>query len=239
LSINRVFKTLFNSINNAKRDRENIFYAVLVEFGIKIIGIISLSHYLNIKYVLSVFIIAEIVSVFVMYVKNKNLIEFKISKKTKLYILRVFYFALPLIIWAIFGWFRDMSNRWYLDYFITKNEVGLFAMINSIAIIAPTALQGLIGGYFIPIIYEKENIQKGYAKSFLKKLIPLLFIVFLFSFIITYLFKNEIILIIADKKYLEISWMLPWMFLVFSFYSIAMISTYELFSHKKTKLLLF
>jgi len=238
LSISSVFKAFFNSINNAKRDRKNIFYAVCAEFSIKIIGIVILLHYLNIKYVLLVFIIAQFLSIVIMYAKNKQYIEFRFTKKSKIYILRVFYFAMPLIVWAIFGWFRDMSNRWYLDYFLTKNEVALFAMINSIAIITPTALQGLIGGFFIPILYEKENQEKGYTKKFLLKLLPVLLVLFLVSFVIVYFFKEQIILIIADKKYLEISWMLPWMFLIYSFYVIAMISTYEIFAHKQTKKLL-
>lgn len=238
LSISSVFKAFFNSINNAKRDRKNIFYAVCAEFSIKIIGVVILLHYLNIKYVLLVFIIAQFLSIVIMYAKNKQYIEFRFTKKSKIYILRVFYFAMPLIVWAIFGWFRDMSNRWYLDYFLTKNEVALFAMINSIAIITPTALQGLIGGFFIPILYEKENQEKGYTKKFLLKLLPVLLVLFLVSFVIVYFFKEQIILIIADKKYLEISWMLPWMFLIYSFYVIAMISTYEIFAHKQTKKLL-
>ena len=238
LSISDVFKAFFYSINNAKRDRKNIFYAVCAEFSIKIIGVVILLHYLNIKYVLLVFIIAQFLSIVIMYAKNKQYIEFRFTKKSKIYILRVFYFAMPLIVWAIFGWFRDMSNRWYLDYFLTKNEVALFAMINSIAIITPTALQGLIGGFFIPILYEKENQEKGYTKKFLLKLLPVLLVLFLVSFVIVYFFKEQIILIIADKKYLEISWMLPWMFLIYSFYVIAMISTYEIFAHKQTKKLL-
>jgi len=131
-----------------------------------------------------------------------------------------------------------MSNRWYLDYFLDKEQVALFAMLSSISMIAPTALLGIIGGYFMPIIYQKENQHRGYTRDFLYKLLPIVLMIFSFSFVITYIFKNEIILIIADEKYLSISWMLPWMYLVFCLYTLSMMATYELFAHKQTKKLI-
>jgi O-antigen/teichoic acid export membrane protein len=58
------------------------------------------------------------------------------------------------------------------------------------------------------------------------------------SFLIVYLFKDFIVVLLTDDKYLSVSWILPWMFLAYSLYVLSMISTYELFAHNQTKKLI-
>lgn len=238
-----VLKILYKTINNANRKRKNIVISVFFEFSTKLI-ILYLLYILYgsiaIENLIIVFVLSNIISVIIMNHINKNIFSLSTLKikEIKFFILRVWLFSSPLVIWAIFGWLRDMSNRWYLDYFLDKEYVALFAMMSSIAMIAPVALHGLIDSFFIPILYQNENKTKGHTRQFLFKLIPIVFTIFILSFMVTYIFKNEIILIIADEKYLEISWMLPWMFLTFCMYSLSMMATYELFAHKQTKKLI-
>lgn len=237
-----IFKTLFYTINNANRKRKSVAISSILEFSMKSI-IIYLSYkykIIDISYTLMALIGGNILATIVSIYANKSVFLFNhIEKKNfRIYFSRIWIFSYPLLIWAIFGWLRDMSNRWYLDYFLDKESVALFAMMGSLALIAPVALQGIIGSFFIPILYQKENNEKGYTRRFLKIMLPSVLGLFLISFVITYYFKDFIILLIADEKYLEISWMLPWMFLVYSFYVLAMMSTYELFAHKQTKKLI-
>jgi len=241
-SISEIFKVLFRTINNTNRERKNLSLSISLEFSLKI-GLLFLVYFytqISIKYILLILVLSNILSVWVMISKYRNLftIKYLSLKQFKVYTLRIWVFATPLIVWAIFGWLRDMSNRWYLDYFLDKEQVALFAMISSIAMVAPTALSGLIGGFIIPILYQKDNSDKSYVGKFLLKTMPLVLFVFLLSFMVTYIFKNEIILIIADEKYLELSWMLPWMFLTFCIYTLSMMATYEIFAHKQTKKLI-
>ncbi|WP_282114492.1 oligosaccharide flippase family protein [Pseudoalteromonas arctica] len=242
LAISEVFKIMFRAINNANRERKNIAISVFVEFASKItlVFIIHMSTSLNINDVLIAFVIANILSVIIMLNKNRDSISrSNFSRKYfDIHTLRTLTFSYPLILWGGFGWLRDMSNRWYLDYFLGKEEVALFTMIASLALIIPLALQGVIGSFFIPIIYQKENDKKGVAERFLKLVIPILATVFLIGFIILYFIKDFIVVLFTDEKYLTISWMLPWMFLAYSFYVLSMVATYELLSDKQTKKLL-
>jgi O-antigen/teichoic acid export membrane protein len=242
-SVSEIIKILFRTINNTNRERKNLTISIFVEFSTKVAVtyILSLYQLVSIYDLLIIFIIANSLSIGLMLVKNKELLSFdKIKyKEIKVYTFRVWLFSYPLIIWAVFGWLRDMSNRWYIDYFLDKEQVALFAMMSFIAMIAPTALAGLISGFIMPILYQKENIKRGYTRKFLLKLLPSVFSLFIISFIITYIFRTEIILIIADSKYLEIAWMLPWMFFIFSMYTLSMMATYEFFAHKQTKKLVY
>jgi len=242
LILSEIFKILFFTINNADRKRKSVAIASILEFSTKSILIYMSYTYqiIDISYTLLALFCGNIVASFVLiYTSNGSFSFSYLNKKNfEIYFSRIWIFSYPLLIWAVFGWLRDMSNRWYLDYFLDKEQVALFAMMGSIALIAPVALQGLMGSFFIPILYQKENTQKGYTRTFLKKMLPIVLGIFLVSFIITYYLKDFIVLLIADEKYLEISWMLPWMFLVYSFYVLSMMSTYELFAHKQTKKLI-
>lgn len=242
LIVSEILKVLFKTINNANRERKNIAISVFVEFSVKI-GIIFTAYKfssVDIIKVLIALIIANTISMIIMYAKNSQNISISgiTQKYFKVYTLRIWLFSYPLLIWAVFGWLRDMSNRWYLDYFLDKEQVALFAMMGSLALVAPAALQGVIGSFFIPIIYQKENSTKGFARKFLSILLPVLAIFFFISFIVVYFFKDLIVVLLTDEKYLSISWMLPWMFLTYSIYVISMISTYELFAHNQTKKLI-
>jgi len=230
-----LIKILYRTIKNAKRGRKIITLSIVIEFGLKIgfLYYIYLQNFSKIDLVIKILLLSNILSFLVMlsgerrfvFDMNKSLIHFQ----------RIWLFSSPLLLWAIFGWLRDMSNRWYLDYFLDKEQVALFAMVGSIAMIAPTALSGIIGGFVVPILYQKENVEEGYTWKFTLKLLPVVSLVFILSFIVTYIYKNEIILIVSDEKYLEISWMLPWLYLVFCLYTLATLSIFEIFAHKQTK----
>jgi len=241
-AVSEILKVMFKTINNANRERKNIAISVFVEFFIKI-GLIFTIHKfysLDILDVLVALTVGNIIAVFIMYIKSIQYISLSnITRKYfKVHVQRIWLFGYPLLIWAIFGWLRDMSNRWYLDYFLNKEQVALFAMMSSLALVVPVALQGVIGSFFIPIIYQKENTEKGYARRFLIILLPILAIFFLMSFVVVYFFKDLIVILLTDEKYLSVSWMLPWMFLTYSLYVLSMISTYELFAHNQTKKLI-
>ncbi|MEZ9076146.1 polysaccharide biosynthesis C-terminal domain-containing protein [Vibrio cyclitrophicus] len=242
-AMTEIFKVMFRAINNANRERKNIAVSVLIEFFLKITIILSVYMFfsINIIDVLLALIFANTASVIIMYGRNKEhiSINFFSTKHFKVHVKRVWGFSYPLLIWGIFGWLRDMSNRWYLDYFLDKEHVALFSIIGAIALVAPFALQGIISSFCMPIIYQKENSQKGFTRNFLAILLPVLSIFFLISFVIVYFIKDFIVVLLADEKYLSISWMLPWMFLSYCLYVLSMISTYELFAHNQTKKLIF
>ena len=241
-AISEIFKVLLRTINNANRERKNILQSTFLEFTLKI----GLSYFayslalIDIRYLLFIYILANSLSVIVMLNKNKSAFQLNSinAKESKIIIIRIWAFSSPLIIWAVFGWLRDMSNRWYVDHFLDKEHVALFSMMASIAMIAPTALLGLVGGYYMPILYQKDNDDKGYIRRFLVKLLPVVALVFFLSIFITFIFKDYIVLIVSDEKYLKAAWMLPWMFIVFCIYTMSMMATYEIFAHKQTKRLI-
>ncbi|TDA69578.1 hypothetical protein E0765_00340 [Sulfuricurvum sp. IAE1] len=242
LAISEIFKSLFSAINNAKRQRNNLFIASIIEYTAKLSLIYGSYLYIDtaIEKIILALIISNVLAICIMISKNLSLftIDAFAYQKAKIIIVRIWLFSYPLLIWAFFTWLRDMSNRWYLDYFWDKEKVALFTMLASIALIMPTALQSLIGSFFLPILYQNHNTNKNFINTFSTIVLPTIFILLCIASVFVYVFKHEIILLIADSKYLELSWMLPWMFIIYSFYIISTLASYELFVHKATKKLI-
>jgi O-antigen/teichoic acid export membrane protein len=237
LVISEIIKTILKTISNSKRERKNIAIATFIEFFIKltIIYIGFTRNDIDLNHVIVALFISNIVSIVYM-LKNHHIDIANIKiKYFKIYNKRIWLFSYPLVIWGIFGWFRDMSNRWYIDYFLDKEQVALFTMMSSMAIIVPMALQGIISSFFIPILYQKEGNEKGYTKNFLRLSLPIVSFIFIFIFIFIFFYKNEVILLLADEKYLSVSWMMPWMLLSYSLTVVAAISTFEIFAKMQTK----
>ncbi len=238
-----IFKIIFRAINNAKRERKNLGISTLLEFFTKIGLILGLTFFIQIgiREILIALSLGNLIAILIMILKNIKDIKIKKIKIKEIRIIffRLWFFSYPLLVWAPFGWLRDMSNRWYLDYYIDKEAVAIFALMSSIALIIPSVIQSFISNFFTPILYQKENKDKGHIRRYLIKVIPALFLLFLFLFLLVFLFKNQIILLIASEKYISAAWMLPYMFLAYSLYVLSMMSNVEIFAYKDTKKLIY
>lgn len=240
LVFTEIFKITYRTFENAARNRVGFANSIIAEFFIKISVLLIAFNYWSagIEAIIAAFIFANLVSI-LLVTRFKFLTHLQTTRRfNKVVLKRILIFSAPLIIWGLFGWSRDMSGRWILDIYTTKEQVAAFALMASIAMIGPGAVQSLIGAYLVPILYEKENHQTGYTRKVLIKLIPILLVGLVIATGLLVFIKNWVVMIIADEKYLEEAWMLPIMFFAYGLFVISMMSTYEIFAHKQTKLML-
>lgn len=241
LILTEIYKTILRTIENARRYRKKIALTSFLEFASKIFLILALSWMgtLSLENILIILIVGNLISILGLMFQNwRNFDIPSVNNYYKIFI-PVVIFGLPLIFTQLFGWVRDMSNRWFLEIYVDSESVAVFALLTTIAAIIPNGFNSLIGSYLIPIIYQKEHSELGYTQQILKRIIPTLILGTLIISIFVYIMRDFIVLFFADEKYVSYSWMLPPMFIVFSFYIISMIASYEIYSRKKTKLLLY
>jgi len=241
LVLSEIYKTMLKSIENARRYRKKIAVSSLFEFVSKIIFVIIIHQLgvVSLQNILWILIFGNILSILGLMYKNWKNITFPSFDKYHQVFIPIVVFGTPLIFSQLFGWVRDMSNRWFLEAYIDSESVAVFTLMATIAAIIPNGFNSLIGSYLVPIIYQKEQSDEGYTQKLLKRIIPKLILgAFVFGMGI-YFFKDFIVILFSDEKYVEYSWMLAPMFLVFSLYVISMIASYEIYSKKKTKLLLY
>lgn len=240
--ITEIFKTTIFSIETASRDRKLVTFQKLFEYCGKIALIYIVYKYfqLDIKSLFFVYSIININIIVYSLIKNKDNIEFSsINKKNITALSRdILLFSYPLLTWALFGWFQNMSNRWLLNAFLNESIVAEFSMLSSMALLPPNAILGIVNGFIIPIIYERENTERGYARKTLNVLLPVVGLIYGCMIIFTFIFNKQIILILADAKYIKNAWMLPYMLISGCIFTLSMMSTYEIFAHKKTKKLI-
>lgn len=119
--------------------------------------------------VFTIFIIVNIV--IIIYSKPKNS-DFNFPNRVQFFYWAkmIYIFASPLAIWGIFGWMRDMSNRWIIEYYLTLEDVALFAVMNSLVVIIPGALQVFFGMLFYAnTIIKKKKEKKVQLENLIKK----------------------------------------------------------------------
>ncbi len=241
LVLSEIYKTMLKYIENARRYRKKIAFSSLLEFASKIILIVSLAwlEVISVENILIVLIIGNTISILVLMYRNWIHLHIPLFDNYYKIFIPIVVFGIPLIFSQLFGWARDMSGRWFLEIYVDSESVAIFALMATIAAIIPSGLNSFIGSYLVPILYQKEHSDKGYTKKILKKIIPQLLFGVVFVTIIIYFLRDFIVLILTDKKYVDYSWMLTPMFFTFSLYVISMIASYEIYSQKKTKLLIF
>jgi O-antigen/teichoic acid export membrane protein len=241
LVLSEVFKTMMKTIENARRYRKKVALSSLLEFMSKILLIIIFYqvNVISLQSILLILIIGNVLSIFGLMFNNLKIFCIPTIENYNKIFIPIVLFGIPLIFSQMFGWFRDMSNRWFLEIYVDSESVAAFALMATIASIVPNGFNSLIGSYLVPIIYQKEHSDTGYTEKLLKRIIPKLIFGSLLMGIGVYMFKDFIVILFSDEKYVEHSWMLPPMFVVSSFYVISMIASYKIYSKKKTKLLLY
>lgn len=234
-----IYKVFTRVVINADRDRAKYASSIIAEFvfkGIFVLGLFVFNEDVTVESVVLAYVMANVISFIVCVMPVKSYFKYVNLKQLRLIWLRIIIFSMPLLLWAGFGWFRDMSMRWFLDVYTTKSEVAIFTALSSLAVIVPMIIQTIVGAYFIPVLYSTQtNKEKEEAKKKLNDLVNILVILGILAFPLLYIFSGEIILLATDQKYVEYSWGIPWMFLSNYLYACGMVNASSLLMDFKAK----
>jgi O-antigen/teichoic acid export membrane protein len=238
-----ILRTTLLNIENFDRKRKTVFYSRILEGVFRIVLIIFLINYFrltasNILGIVSLIFFINIVGLLVL--RHKEFVLKGLSfPLLKINFHNFYNFSSPLLIWAVFSWVQLYVVIWFLEYYTSTKEVGYFNLLNTIAIIIPTQVIGVIGTYIVPIMYQKEKSNKGYTKQKVKEITFYLAIFFSLITLFLFFFHNFVVGVLSSSKYVVYSWMLPYLFIASSLFNIALVWTYEFFVYKQTKRLLF
>jgi len=240
--ITETYKTTIYGVEESLRKRNFVAYSRIFEYVCNIVFIFLIYRFftINIYSVLLIFSLVDFLIILADLIKNRTNIDFSQINIINLKILfnDIWMFSYPMLAWAIFVWMQNMSNRWFLQYYLNESAVGEFYVLTSIVALPTSFITGIIYAFLLPIIYEKENNDKGYAIRFVLKLLPIVFAVFALITIFVFFFKDLLIIIAADKKYLNNSWMLPYMLAAASVQAVSSLSTIPMLAQMKTRKLM-
>lgn len=97
-----------------------------------------------------------LIVIFMIFKTLKFEYHFKVPvKKIKLY----FKYGYPVLLTSVCSWIISMSDRYFIDIYMTKSDVGEYAILTQVS-----ACAGVIGSIFInyvqPIVYKEFSINK-------------------------------------------------------------------------------
>jgi len=123
-------------------------------------------------------------------------------------------FSMPFGIWGITGWLQLNSERWVIAHYLTTADVGIFAVMISIANYIVAIPCGILGQFVTPIIYNKylspdETSQRvSWHQIFTYYIIVTIAIVTI-ALIVAIFFGYQIIMFVSDSKFVEYWHILP------------------------------
>lgn len=161
----------------------------------------------------------------------------------KVWVLEIIKFSYPFAIWGIFGWLQISSDRWFLGYFDSPNEVAKYAIVFQLGYYPPSIVIGNIVQTITPLLYDKagdgENETSLAESSFYTRNITFLAILITFiGFVFTFCFSPLIVEFLSDLKYLVLSDYVPYMVFSGGIFSAAQILSIDFQSRLKTNHLL-
>lgn len=241
LLVTEYFKSSLQTSLAAERQRAKLLLSYALEISFKIGLILYFANSITIEIILYTFIFTNVLSSIYLFLQNKNDFDpYVITRKNFLiYNRKLINFGYPFIIMAIFTWARDMSGRWIIDMYLDKSTVALFSVLTAIAMIIPAGIQTILSSYVVPIIYQRENVQKGFARKITNVIFITIPIFFSTTALIVYEFSDTIISFFATDVYSVSPWILTTLFVSYSFYTLAMFSIYEILANEQSKLLIF
>lgn len=165
-----------------------------------------------------------------------------ISKETKdtCWQKKIWQFSWPFTIMGIFTWLQMASDRWGLQLFTTTKDVGLYAVLYQLGYYPMLLATGAVGQFLSPIFYQRagdatDKIRNADVKKLIWRFAGFAFALTSLTFIVIFLFHSQIFWIFVDKKYANVSYLLPWMFLSGGIFATGQILTSNLMVHLKTQ----
>jgi O-antigen/teichoic acid export membrane protein len=152
-------------------------------------------------------------------------------------------YSWPFIVFGIFFWFQNASDRWALALLKSTESVGQYAVLNQIGFQSLGLLLNSVSYFLIPILFNKagnlqnsQRVEEAHQVNNLflwfNALLTLsLFILFLF-------FGKEVIRLLSDEKYVKVAGLLPFMVLAGGLFNFGQSYSYRFMLSMQTHLLL-
>jgi O-antigen/teichoic acid export membrane protein len=150
---------------------------------------------------------------------NNQKIQEKKNQKIKKWVVDIWIYSIPYLPWTIIIWMQQSSGRWFLQFYSSTSEVGVFAALFQLGFSPVLLLSGIAITFLQPIFYERTKIinNKMVDNSGVTILIrPILVIggcVAVLSFILTNFLHEEIFNLFVAEAYSGSSFLMPWLVL--------------------------
>lgn len=239
-----------SAMQNAARQRSIVAMHSAIDAWMKILLVICVMKWLgpsSVGVVISYALSAMIVMVSQIYFLNKRQIASQQTNDTNAgrtnWVKQIWAYSWPFVAWGIFTWAQSVSDRWALELFTSKNELGGYVVLYQLGFVPISTASSFIVNLIGPIMYQRAGAANDSSRviDVYRVTKNIAFIVLLLSIVIalfTLLFHNEIFNILTNERYHIFSHLMPWLVIAGGFQAAHHVLGIRVTSMLKTKLML-
>ncbi len=142
---------------------------------------------------------------------------------------KYFIFAYPILFVSIFSWGISFSNRYFIDYFLTTEDVAIYSLLASVA-----GIGQIVGQIYF--LYAEPKILKIYHENViysfeeLKKYLNYLFLVFVVLLLFAIVLPREVYTILLEKNIVfNNNYFITMLILILSIFIHILLSAYHMY----------
>jgi O-antigen/teichoic acid export membrane protein len=234
-------KNLNQTVASGLRSRQLITFASAIDYGCRIsflawFGMYQMADASTVIYLL---VLSGLAATMVYLVAHRGMLTYFSWPNFRGTLLESLVFSWPMIIWGLFAWIQNMSNRWILSHFTNLGVVAEYGVLVSIASFPVTALLGIVVTYIVPILYEQENLRVGASRAIVLRAALAMLPVCAVLILIAIFWHRDIILLFSGPEYIAHSAMLPIVVAAVSFNAACSVLIYSVLAQRQVSSLLF
>ncbi|MCF8240426.1 MAG: oligosaccharide flippase family protein [Melioribacteraceae bacterium] len=205
---------------NLIRERKTNAVLILIERSllITLLSWFLLSDSLTLNIALIIYASSAMIFGLIKILVFKNLNEVNETKITEEDTERIkktiIVYSLPFMIWGSAGWLQLNGEKWIIEYFLSTSDVGIYAVMISLANAFIAIPSTFMGEFLTPIIFKNfsdmndtESIKRG--ESYINIYIITVVLLMIIASITTYFFSMQIINLISSPDYILFDYLLP------------------------------
>ncbi len=156
---------------------------------------------------------------------------------------QIFGYSWPIASFGFFTWALVVSDRWALELFATRQDVGFYSVLFQLGYYPMSMSSGMAMQLFVPIFFGRAGDAKDQNRNravhkLIWRISLMIFAIMIAGFVITLFFHALIFDIFVAKEFGAISYLLPWMLLSSGLFSIGQLISSDIMSKLKTQALM-
>lgn len=152
---------------------------------------------------------------------------------------KMWKFSLPFCTFGAFTWMQQASDRWALQLYATKEEVGQYAVLYQLGYLPIALCITIVINLIAPIIYQRSgdatnDSRNASAHRLALRATVLSLIMTFICVLLAFCFHQALCGLLAGPAYSHVSYLMPWMTLAAGFFAAGQILATKLMSEMKS-----
>jgi O-antigen/teichoic acid export membrane protein len=153
---------------------------------------------------------------------------------------QIWKYSWPFASWGIFTWAQQASDRWALGFFVSAQEVGLYAVLFQLGYYPMSMTAAMFMQFLAPVFYQRagdasDSRRRDDVTNLSWRLTGLTLGVMCATCLVAFLLHTQIFRIFVAEEYASVSHLLPWMLLASGFFAAGQTISLNLMSQMKTQ----